>query len=253
MRLGARSPRACRGVRDSDSRRSAIPLWPSRFTPGNNHGESCFLRTNRASSSLACGASWARVSIVSDDEQDTTEAPAVGVRRVSMRLAIIVVVGCAVLGLIIGVFYPLRPNIRPAQKAEEPANLTLASAKPVENPPAAAQPRLSTSLPMQPEQPESVAAGNALPKSHALAPATVASVSTGSVDRSPPPGASQRAVLAASDRQAAARSEPEAHRTSQRHRAARAKRLKRVLWRRMRSKPPGMTIDAFFSSLFPKI
>jgi hypothetical protein len=193
------------------------------------------------------------VSIVSDDEQDKAELPAVGARRVSTRLAIIIVVGCAVLGLIVGVLYPLRPNIRPAQNAEEPSNLTLASAKLVENPPAASPPKPSTSLPMQPEPPESVAAGNALPEPHALAPRAVASVSTGSVDLSPPPGASESAVLAASDRQAAARSEPEVHLTSQRHRAARAKRLRRVLWRRMRSKPPGTSIDAFFSSLLPKI
>ena len=33
---------------------------------------------------------------------------------------------------------------------------------------------------------------------------------------------------------------------------ARAKRLKRVFWRRARSKPPGSEVDVFFSSLFPK-
>ena len=169
------------------------------------------------SGSLACGAPWAHVSIVSDDGEDIAEPSAVGSRRVSLRLAIAVVLGCAVLGLIIGVLYPLRPNIQPAQKAEQPANLMIASAKPVEDPPA------------------------------------VASVSTGSVDRSPSPGPSESAVLTASDRQAAARSEPEVHLTSQRHRAARAKRLRRVLWRRMRSKPLGASIDTFFASLFPKI
>ena len=169
------------------------------------------------SESLACGAPWAHVSIVSDDGEDIAEPSAVGSRRVSLRLAIAVVLGCAVLGLIMGVLYPLRPNIQPAQKAEQPANLTIASAKPVEDPPAAA------------------------------------SVSTGSVDRSPSPGTSESAVLTASDRQAAARSEPEVHLTGQRHRAARAKRLRRVLWRRMRSKPLGASIDTFFASLFPKI
>ena len=105
---------------------------------------------------------------------------------------------------------------------------------------------------MQPEQPESVAAGNALPEPHVLAPPAVASVSTGSVDRSPSPGASESAVLAASDRQAAARSQPEAHLTSQRHRAARAKRLRRVLWRRMRSKPPGIEYRRVLFVAFPQ-
>jgi hypothetical protein len=204
------------------------------------------------SGSLACGAPWAHVSIVSDDGEDIAEPSAVGSRRVSLRLAIAVVLGCAVLGLIIGVLYPLRPNIQPAQKAEQPANLMIASAKPVEDPPAAGRPRRSTKLSVQPEQPESVGAGDALPEPHSLAP-PVASVSTGSVDRSPSPGASESAVLTASDRQAAARSEPEVHLASQRHRAARAKRLRRVLWRRMRSKPLGASIDTFFASLFPKI
>ena len=205
------------------------------------------------SGSLACGAPWAHVSIVSDDGEDIAEPSAVGSRRVSLRLAIAVVLGCAVLGLIIGVLYPLRPNIQPAQKAEAPANLTLASAKLVENPPPAVRPRLSTNPSMQPEQSVSVAAGNTLPEPRSLAPPALASVSTGSVDRSPSPGASESAVLTASDRQAAARSEPEVHLTSQRHRAARAKRLRRVLWRRMRSKPLGASIDTFFASLFPKI
>jgi len=189
-----------------DAAQSPCGLRDSR--PEKPRRDLLFANESR-SGSLACGAPWAHVSIVSDDGEDIAEPSAVGSRRVSLRLAIAVVLGCAVLGLIIGVL--------PAQKAEQPANLTIASAKPVEDPPA------------------------------------VASVSTGSVDRSPSPGASESAVLTASDRQAAARSEPEVHLTGQRHRAARAKRLRRVLWRRMRSKPLGASIDTFFASLFPKI
>jgi len=35
------------------------------------------------------------------------------------------------------------------------------------------------------------------------------------------------------------------------HRVARAKKLKRMLWRRPRAKPPGAPVDAFISSIFP--
>jgi hypothetical protein len=186
------------------------------------------------------------VSNVSDDEDSPTQPPAVGSRRVSARLAVSVVVGCAVLGSIIGVLRPLRPNLPSAHKVEKTANLTLASAKLVESTAGAAQSRPSTG------QPKSVAAGNAAIEPQALAPAPVASVSTGSVDRSPPPGASERAVLIASDRQGADRSEPTTTLTGRSHQIARAKRLKRILWRRVRSKPLGMNIDAFFASLFAK-
>lgn len=239
--------------RSYDSARSAIPLWPSRFTPGKNHVEAHFLRTDHAPSGLLCGATWSHFRIVSDDQDSVIEPPAVASRRVSARLAVSVVVGCVALGWVVGVIRPLHPNVSSVQRVEESANLTLASAKLVENAPAAAQPRPSASLPVQPEHLDSVAAGHATPEPQALAPPLAAPVSTGSVDRSPSPGASESAVLVASDRQAAERSVPTAHLTGQRHQAARAKRLKRILWRRVRSKPPGMSIDAFFSSLVPKI
>jgi hypothetical protein len=191
------------------------------------------------------------VSIVSDDEHNFTQPPAVGSRRVSARLAVCVVVGCAALGWIIGVVRPLHSNISSAQRVEKPAKLTLASAKLVENAPAAAQSRPSTGSPVQPRL---VAAGNAAPEPQALAPPPAASVSTGSVDRSPSLGASESAVLTASDRQAAARSEPTTTVASRSHQIARAKRLRRILWHRMRGKPPVANLDGFFSSLFfPKM
>ena len=46
-----------------------------------------------------------------------------------------------------------------------------------------------------------------------------------------------------------ARSDSPSRASGHNHRMARAKRLRRVLWRRTRAKPPGSEVDAFFSSL----
>ena len=74
---------------------------------------------------------------------------------------------------------------------------------------------------------------------------------TGSVDRSPSPDPSESAAPIAPDRVDAAHAEPPAARVVQR-RIARAKRLRRILAHRARTKPPASEVDVFFSSLFPK-
>jgi hypothetical protein len=52
------------------------------------------------------------------------------------------------------------------------------------------------------------------------------------------------------DRQGGVRAEPTTHLVGRSHQLARAKRLRRVLWRRLRSNPSGWAqIDAFFVSL----
>jgi hypothetical protein len=178
---------------------------------------------------------------VSGDEDSLIEPKVANSRRVSARVAIPVVLGCAVLGSIIGVAHPLGPPTPNPHSVEESGGLRLASARLVEEAPAAVQPKPSTDLPAQPD------AGHAAPESQAVAPPAIASVSTGSVDRSSSPGASESRVLDASQR--AARSERTARLLSRSRQIARAKRLRRILWRRPRSKPPGSDVDAFFTSL----
>jgi hypothetical protein len=182
------------------------------------------------------------VSIVSDDEHSSRQPPAVRSRRIPAHIAISVVVGCAVLGATIGILRPLRPSIPNPQRVEEPASLRLASAKLAEN--------AEHSSAVLPEHPAPIVAGQPAPELQTLAPPAAASVSTGSVDRSASSGPSESAALTTSDQQGAARSEPT---TSRSYRIARAKRLKRVLWHRLRSKRPSVDLDAYFAKLFSKI
>ena len=192
------------------------------------------------------------MSIVSDDPNSFTHPPATGSRRVSVLVALPVILGCAVVGSIAGVVHPLHSIFSDERRGEEIADLTLASVKPVENAPTAEQQRPSTDLPAQQEQPELVAASSVASQTQSRASSAVASVSTGSVDRSPSPGPSENAALIAPDRPDVAHSESRARMIGHNHRIARAKRLRRVLWRRHRSKPPGSEVEVFFSSLLTK-
>ena len=186
------------------------------------------------------------MSIVSDTEEDSlAQPPAVGSRRVSTRLAACIVLGCGVLGVIIGVLRPLHSPLPNPHGVEAPGDLKLASAR-VGDAPAAIQPGLSTS---HTDQSEAAAASNA-PSTIALS--ATAPVSTGSVDRASSSAPSESAVLISPQRQAPVRSEHITAPISRSHHVARAKRLRRILWRQVRVKPAGAQIEAFFSSLAPK-
>jgi hypothetical protein len=179
------------------------------------------------------------MSIVSDGPNSFTHPPAVGSRRVSVTVVLPVILGCAVLGSIMGVTHPLRGIFSGAQK---PADRALASVRMVEDAPVAGQQRPTPDLPAQLE---AVAAGSVASRSQSTPLPAVTALNTGSVNRSPPPGASENAALTVSDQASPAR-------ITGQSRIARAKRLRRFLGRRVRSKPPGSEIGGFFSSLFPK-
>jgi hypothetical protein len=173
--------------------------------------------------------------------------PEAGSRRISAPVAASVVLGCAAFGTVMGVLLPLHPRVD-EHMPQEPADLRLASAKLVDANEASALARSSMGSPSQTAHPEAAVAGRATPVPRAVASAPTA-VSTSSVDRLPTSDAGESARLTASDREVVARSEP-ASLGNRSHHAARAKRLRRILWRRTRVKPVGANIDSFFSSLF---
>lgn len=188
------------------------------------------------------------MSIVSDDPNSFTHPLAIGSRRVSVFVALPVILGCALLGSVMGVTLPLRWIFSSEHRDEKPADLTLASVRLVEDAPVAGQQMLTPDLPAQPEQPEVVAASGVASRAQSMPSSAVTSVSTGSVDRSPPPAAGEKAALTAPDG-----AESPTRLTSQNHRIARAKRQRRMVWRRARSsKPQTSGLELFFAPMFAK-
>ena len=185
---------------------------------------------------------------MSNDADIISEPPPAGSRRVSIRVAIPVVLGCAVLGSVIGVLQPPSAIFASALGDREPVTLSLGSAKLVDHTPASAQPGASIGAP---DQPDAIAADHVASEPPPMVPSAVASLSTGAVDRSTSQGAGANATLDTSDRKDATRLESPGHSVSRVHQIARAKRLRRVLWRRVRYyKVPGSGVDKFFASLF---
>ena len=204
------------------------------------------------------------MSTVSDD-QDADAAidpPTGGSRRVSVFVALPVILGCAVFGSIIGVTHPLRSFFPGESRGGEVADLRLASLKLVETPPV--EPRkapenqkeadkatdkpIPGERPVQSEQPPPIVAASVASHAQSPAPSAVVSVGTGSVDRAPSPP-SEDATPVVADNPEVARSGSPSRASGHNLRMARAKRLRRVLWRRTRVRPPGSEVDAFFSSL----
>ena len=185
------------------------------------------------------------MSIVSDDPNSFTHPSAIGSRRVSVFVALPVILGCAVLGSIMGVTHPLRSIFSSEHRDEKPADLTLASVRLAEDAPVAGQQMPTPDLPAQPEV---VAASSVASRAQSTPSLAVTSVSTGSVDRSPPPAASEKAALTAPDH-----AESPTRLTGQNHRIARAKRQRRMVWRRARSsKPQTSELELLFAPMFPK-
>jgi hypothetical protein len=188
------------------------------------------------------------MSIVSDDPNNFTQPPENGSRRVSVLIALPVVLGCAVLGSIFGVTLPLR-SILPSEH-REPDDLTLAQVRLMDDSPAASQPRPATDLPAPLE---AVVASSVASQGRSSPSSAVTSVRTGSVDRLSSPGARENAALVVPAQSDVARAESPSRATGHSQRIARAKRLRRVLWRRARSsKPQTSELEFLFAPIFPK-
>lgn len=190
------------------------------------------------------------MGIVGNDQTKFTFLPAVGSRRVSVFVCLPVILGCAALGSVLGVTHPL-----PSIVSKRPAELSLASITPIESVPDAGQKLPSAEVPARPQQPEAVATEDVAPRaaSPAASPAIPAAaiVSTGSVARPQSPGVSERAALTVAEDPPGAHSEAAPRLTGQNHRAARVKRLRRVVYRRAR-KPKTSELEQLFAPMFQK-
>jgi hypothetical protein len=164
---------------------------------------------------------------VSDEDNSFARRPTIGSRRVSMLVGVPVVVGCAVLGSVIGVTYPLQSMFPVARQSGELSDLSLSSAKLVETPSEAAQPP--------------------------SAPSSVLDVRTGSVDRplSSGGGADVAATQGDPPDLAPPQGAPRARGQNQSHSQARARRLRRTLARPASPKSAGAQVDAFITSILP--
>jgi hypothetical protein len=189
------------------------------------------------------------MSIVSDDLDTLTHPPTpVGSRRVSAFVGLPIVFGCALLGAVVGVTHPLTSFFAGGGPVEGRGDLRLATVKLVEPHPAAIQQKPAVDAP---EEPAAVTAGYVASQSLRAAPTAVVSVSTGSVERSPSAGTSEDGAPVATDRSEVSHSEP-TRLTGQSHRAARAKRLRRVLWRQARMGKPKSEFEYLFAPLLQK-
>jgi hypothetical protein len=170
---------------------------------------------------------------------------------VSVLVVVPVVVGCAVVGSVIGITHPLQSILPAAQRSGELSDQRLASAKLVEAPSEAAlqPPGSYTALPSGPPHVGTGPEGAA--RAPASAPSSVLAVSTRSVDRPLSPGASLDVAATQGDRPELVQTEGAPRATGQSHRQARAKRLRRMLGRPARPKPAGTQVDAFISSILP--
>jgi hypothetical protein len=194
------------------------------------------------------------MSIVSNDQDNFTFVPAAGAgpRRVSVRVALPVILGCAVIGSVLGVTLPLRSLFPGEHVPEQPAELSLASLRLVENPPTAGQKIPSLDPARQAEQPEMLGTQSVLSPTPISAAPTVA-LSTGSMVRPLSPGVSDRAALTSPEGQQVSPPESAERLTGPNHRVARAKRLRRVMSQRARVwKPQTSELEYLFGPLLPK-
>ena len=219
--------------------------------------------------------------------ESNSSVPSAGSRRVSILIALPVILTCAVTGSVLGVTHPIRSFfsfVDPSERTVEPAAAPQASAsdKPdveaAATPPPPAPPSATTA-----EEPRAAVArageersGVGVPAAMPLPPppspslalpafpaAEPAPVSTGSVERSLSPGpvetgppkesvAGETLARAGSDRAEAAQADVERRHAVVNPRVARAKRLRRAMTRRPIAKAPGSPVETFFTSFFTK-
>jgi len=186
---------------------------------------------------------------VSDEDNSLIGRPTFGSRRVSVLVGAPVIVGCALLGSIIGVTHPLRSTVPDAQR-RAPADLPVT----VDEPEKAAQvPETEAVLRSEQAQKTGSTGSDVALPTRTAAPSAVVAVRTGVVERPPAPAASEDIHSTHGDQPELAPSEGATRSASPGHRQARAKRLRRILWRRARVKPsPGGQVGAFISSILPK-
>jgi hypothetical protein len=210
--------------------------------------------------------------------------PSSGSRRVSIFVALPVIIACAVTGSVLGVTHPIRSIFfgseapRAVAQSAPAGPVGAASSGRDEKPPEARPPEAIVQQAVAPiripdappgpfpeETVRVLAAAAAAARESAQPPAseTVAPVSTGSVERSLSPGSADHsaplAIAAAPpDSQATTGSsdvvpsDAERHHAAVNPRVARAKRLRRAMTRRPRTKPPGSPVESFFTSFFAK-
>jgi hypothetical protein len=188
---------------------------------------------------------------VSDEDNSIALRPTIGSRRVSMLVAAPVVAGCALLGSLIGTTHPLQSMFPAAPGGGELGDLRLASVKLVEAPPEAVEPPSGAHGAPPPGAAHGVTASGDTAHASASAPSSVLAVNTESVDRPLSPGGSGDVATTQRDQPEFVPAEGAPRVTTQSHRQARAKRLRRMLGRHTRPKPPGAQVDAFISSILP--
>jgi len=182
---------------------------------------------------------------VSDEDNSSARRPTIGSRRVSAFVAVPVVVGCTLLGSIIGTTHPLQSMFPAARGGGELSDLSLASDKRVDAEAEAVEP------PSEPHRAQPPGPKNAA-RAPASLPPLVPAMSTGSVDRPLSPGGSGDVAATQGDRPELVPAEGTPRATNPSHRQARAKRLRRMLGRHTRApKSAGAQVDAFISSILP--
>ena len=192
---------------------------------------------------------------MSDEDNNFAHRPTIGSRRVSVLVAVPVVVGCAVLGSVIGTTHPLKSMFPAARRGGELSDLRLASVKLVEAPAEAVEPPSGPHGGLPPGPAHAVTGAEDAPHAPTSAASLVLAVNRGSVDRPLSPGGSGDVAAAQRDPQrdrldlVATEGTPPA--TNQSPRQARAKRLRRILGRHTRPKSAGAQVDAFISSILP--
>lgn len=180
------------------------------------------------------------MGIVSSDDHSFTFTPAAGSgrRRVSLRIGLLVVLGCAATGSLLGVVLPLRSLFPDAHVAEPPPELSLSSVRLIDEPPASPQKPQATDTPDMPAKP--AAAGAQQP---------AAALGTGSLDRPLSPGTSERTARTSSEEPEVSIPEAGERILNRNHRAAaRSKKLRRAMARRVARpwKPQTSELEYFF-------
>jgi hypothetical protein len=186
---------------------------------------------------------------VSDADNSPTIRRTFGSRRVSVLVGLPVIIGCGVLGSVIGITHPLQSIVGEAEPGPELSDLRLTSAKLVDGPSRTAQQPAGPHAAS--EAPEVVTGLDVAGRTTTNASSSVLPVSTGSVDRALPPSGSLDVAATQGERPELVHPEGTPRDAGHSYRQARAKRLRRILGRHTRAKAPGAQVDAFISSILP--
>jgi hypothetical protein len=178
-----------------------------------------------------------------DDAESRASLQPAAPRRVSVYVAVPVVLACALLGYAISLMMPLRPaptnpaGARPAPVAKT-GTFEVLPANPAESPRIVVQTASATDLPRHPAQTEPV-------ETESPKPPPTPAVETGSV--APPPQPPREAAAEQKVVPSAAKTHDVSRPETQTRRAV-PKKPRRVYWR-PRPKPPQGPVEAFFSAL----